>query len=177
MRFIPHARMLSDLEDKIDEGCDEGQLGTAGKRPCMAAALRINNNGFSDISGLFEAAGRVVREPAALRWLDLSFNAIAAVAPEVAQFEECSVIYMHANGIKDVRTGRQRRGEGPLTCACAAPVPARRPFSVTPAFVRAAAAALPWPLLPLCIPLTGQVPGAPRQAQEPPQTHPPRQPR
>ena len=58
---------------------EEGQT----RQVRAAAALRVSNNGIEDISTLFTSAALVVKDPLALKWLDLSFNAIKRIPEEV----------------------------------------------------------------------------------------------
>mmetsp|Transcript_12119 Transcript_12119/g.15601 ORF Transcript_12119/g.15601 Transcript_12119/m.15601 type:complete len:179 (+) Transcript_12119:77-613(+) len=65
------------------------------------SALRLSSNGMTDISQLFNESRSLVKEPAELKWLDLSCNDITQVPEEFIQFRETMVVYLHGNKITD----------------------------------------------------------------------------
>ena len=89
----------SELNEKLDENFPEGEWsqgesGPAGGRAKVsAAAVRLPGNGLANLEPLWGALGSVVKEPASLRWLDLSFNAIARVPMDFADFTELMVSF------------------------------------------------------------------------------------
>jgi hypothetical protein len=71
----------SELGEKLDDALPPPE-GREGPRRVNASALRLCNNGVSDLTGLHASAALVVKDPTSLKWLDLSFNAIESI-PQV----------------------------------------------------------------------------------------------
>eukprot|EP00118_Oscarella_pearsei_P000423 m.4920 g.4920 ORF g.4920 m.4920 type:complete len:223 (+) comp11617_c0_seq2:20-688(+) len=63
------------------------------------SALRLNNNSLTEISGFLEITSKLVCEPKALSWIDLSFNRLKTIDPILIQFSELTVLYLHGNEI------------------------------------------------------------------------------
>ena len=90
---------LSELTEKLEENFPDGEwsqsdASSSGHRAKVsAAAVRLPGNGLANLEPLWGALGSVVKEPAGLRWLDLSFNAIAGLPNDFADFTELMVSF------------------------------------------------------------------------------------
>ena len=68
--------------------------------------LFLNNNEIRSIDSLLPTLNSVMREPERLKWLDLSFNYLEHIEPEILCFPELKTLYLHGNYIfelKDVK--------------------------------------------------------------------------
>lgn len=89
------------------------QIGTAGKQgeetkkegtrkkhvKKVCRTLLLNNNEIRTISGLLPTLEVVMNMPSKLKWLDLSFNYLTKIEPDILNFPELKTLYLHGNYI------------------------------------------------------------------------------
>jgi hypothetical protein len=85
--FMPHhtSGIFSELGEKLDDmsvKMSTSVEGSDAQTRVSASALRLCNNGISELVGLFVSASSIVKDPTRLKWIDLSFNSIEII-PEV----------------------------------------------------------------------------------------------
>ena len=52
-----------------------------------AAAIKLNNNKLSTVFGMTDVLPRIILQPEALSWVDLSFNKLTCIEPVIGQHE------------------------------------------------------------------------------------------
>ncbi|KNC53570.1 leucine rich repeat containing 51 [Thecamonas trahens ATCC 50062] len=67
--------------------------------PGITTAIRLCNNYLSSLDGLEEALAEVLDEPAELKWIDLSFNALVDIDEVLTFFPHLTTLYLHGNNI------------------------------------------------------------------------------
>ncbi|KAJ9579153.1 hypothetical protein L9F63_024739 [Diploptera punctata] len=65
-------------------------------------ALRLNNNQLTSIQGIHSICYQLLEEPEKLTWLDVSFNKLTSVSPEISEFPNLKILYLHGNFLKDL---------------------------------------------------------------------------
>ncbi|XP_054289083.1 leucine-rich repeat-containing protein 51-like [Macrosteles quadrilineatus] len=94
--------------EKIDElhlqrprrGVKRYRRTSSGRYSCTS--LRLNNNQLTTIHGIHAVAYQILEQPEKLTWLDLSFNKLTSVAPEIASFPSLKILYLHGNQLSDL---------------------------------------------------------------------------
>jgi hypothetical protein len=93
-----------------------GALGATGKVPGRQAstmikrrvrkvtiAVKLNNNSIDSLTDLPQALDFVMDDPLRnLQWIDLSFNQLHAIQPELLEFKQLKALYLHGNHIKSL---------------------------------------------------------------------------
>lgn len=69
----------------------------------LTRSIWLNNNRLTNLSYLKNFVDSVLVYPAALSWLDFSFNRIQDVDDSVAEFPNLKILYFHGNDIKTLR--------------------------------------------------------------------------
>ncbi|OQV20486.1 putative Leucine-rich repeat-containing protein 51 [Hypsibius exemplaris] len=82
---------------KIDHECPIGPDG----KLYDTQALKLNNNKFLSVAGLPEILPRILVNPEAISWVDLSFNNLTHVEPVLLQLKNLQILYLHGNNIID----------------------------------------------------------------------------
>lgn len=97
------------------------QLGTAGKQgeenkkegkrkkviKKVCRTLLLNNNEIRTINSLLPTLELVMNAPSKLKWLDLSFNYLTKIEPEILNFPELKTLYLHGNYISSLEEVRK----------------------------------------------------------------------
>lgn len=84
-------------------GEDESKTAAPKRKLVSTNAVRINNNAFESLNGLYEVLGGHVKDPSGVQWIDASFNKLETIdGDEVAKFPKISRLYLHANNIKSL---------------------------------------------------------------------------
>lgn len=86
---------------KGEEGKTEGTRKKYIKKKCRT--ILLNNNEIRSIDGLLPTLSLVMREPERLIWLDLSFNYLEHIEPEILCFPELKTLYLHGNYIYEMK--------------------------------------------------------------------------
>ena len=61
--------------------------------------VRFNNNGLTSLAPLYRTVELILINPAALTWIDLSFNAVVEIGPAFKRFTNLKRLYLHSNAI------------------------------------------------------------------------------
>eukprot|EP01086_Lenisia_limosa_P011997 TRINITY_DN3909_c0_g1_i1.p1 TRINITY_DN3909_c0_g1~~TRINITY_DN3909_c0_g1_i1.p1 ORF type:complete len:205 (-),score=35.22 TRINITY_DN3909_c0_g1_i1:97-711(-) len=95
---------------KPDEPAAAQVVGTDGKvitkkvSKVQTVALKLANNQFTSLTGIYSAVEAVMNDPVEnLAWADLSFNKISSLGEEIAQFSHLTTVYLHANEISNIQ--------------------------------------------------------------------------
>lgn len=64
--------------------------------------LKFNNNHIADPKTLHEVLPKIVMEPTAITWIDLSFNEMVKIDSIFCDFPNLQILYLHGNGINDI---------------------------------------------------------------------------
>lgn len=70
----------------------------------LTRSIWLNNNKLTSLEHLKKFVENVLVYPAALSWLDFSFNRIQDVDDAVADFPNLKILYFHGNEIKSLRS-------------------------------------------------------------------------
>uniref|UniRef100_A0A1B6LT49 Leucine-rich repeat-containing protein 51 n=1 Tax=Graphocephala atropunctata TaxID=36148 RepID=A0A1B6LT49_9HEMI len=73
---------------------------TSGRYSCTS--LRLNNNHLTLVHGIHAVAYQLLEQPEHLTWLDLSFNKLTSLAPEISSFASLKILYLHGNQLSDL---------------------------------------------------------------------------
>ena len=63
----------------------------------VTTALFLQNNQFRSIEGLRTTLDDVMWHPNKLQWLDLSYNYLENIEPELLNFPQLKTLYLHGN--------------------------------------------------------------------------------
>lgn len=86
---------LSTFDDLLQEEPRSGVRSTV--------ALRVPNNQIKKLTHMKEVLEEILDKPSGLVWLDLAFNKLEEVDEVLAEYNELSVLYLHANNITKLR--------------------------------------------------------------------------
>jgi Leucine-rich repeat (LRR) protein len=65
----------------------------------LCRTLLLNNNEIRTVASLLPTLEIVMKVPSKLKWLDLSFNYLTKVEPDILDFPELKALYLHGNYI------------------------------------------------------------------------------
>jgi Leucine-rich repeat (LRR) protein len=65
-------------------------------------SIFLNNNEIRTIIGLRNVLESVMWEPFRLEWLDLSYNFLVKIEPELLEFPNLKTLYLHGNYISNL---------------------------------------------------------------------------
>ena len=65
----------------------------------ICTSIFLNNNELRTVVGLRTTLDFVMWNPANLEWLDLSYNYLEKIEPEILQFPNLKALYLHGNYI------------------------------------------------------------------------------
>lgn len=65
----------------------------------LCRTLLLNNNEIRTVASLLPTLEIVMKVPSRLKWLDLSFNYLTKVEPDILDFPELKCLYLHGNYI------------------------------------------------------------------------------
>jgi Leucine-rich repeat (LRR) protein len=68
----------------------------------VCTSVFLNNNELRTVSGLRTILDSVMWEPHRLEWLDLSYNYLERIEPELLQFPNLKTLYLHGNYISNL---------------------------------------------------------------------------
>jgi len=69
----------------------------------VTTTVKLNNNMLETLQGLSRALEFAVSNPLQnIQWLDLSWNQLTAIEPELLQFQNLKALYLHGNCIKSM---------------------------------------------------------------------------
>lgn len=68
----------------------------------MCTSIFLNNNELRSIRGLRNILDSVIWNPDRLEWLDLSYNYLEKVEPEILNFPNLKTLYLHGNYISNL---------------------------------------------------------------------------
>ncbi|BES96668.1 Leucine-rich repeat-containing protein [Nesidiocoris tenuis] len=92
---------LDSLKDeKPRKGVKSYKKSSGGRYSCTS--LRLNNNYLDNINGIHGLALKLLEFPEKLTWLDLSFNKLTSISPELASLKNLKIIYLHGNVLVDL---------------------------------------------------------------------------
>uniref|UniRef100_A0A7S2WXG2 Leucine-rich repeat-containing protein 51 n=1 Tax=Rhizochromulina marina TaxID=1034831 RepID=A0A7S2WXG2_9STRA len=110
--FLNITDAASELRLKFDIAfpLPEGKAAPAGgegaqkkERKAPGCCIRLANNAIEDLTPLYQGVSTVFIHPALIKWIDLSFNNIKLIGEALALFTELNVLYLHANGIENLK--------------------------------------------------------------------------
>ena len=97
---------LHSIEDLIGQrprrGLKRYRRTESGRYACQA--WRLNNNLMRSLDGIQTIAYELVERPEAITWLDLSFNKIDVMIPEILAFTGLKILYLHGNRLSDLKS-------------------------------------------------------------------------
>ncbi|XP_035681032.1 leucine-rich repeat-containing protein 51-like [Branchiostoma floridae] len=97
-------KMLCSMEDTAEEELRQGsrkhKYDEEGR--LNSNALRMNNNALTTLDGFEGAITRLLTNPEALAWVDLSFNDLTTVDPVLLTYPNIKVLYLHGNSIENI---------------------------------------------------------------------------
>lgn len=67
-----------------------------------STALKLSNNLFENWIGFEQFVGKILHNPSALYWLDLSFNFLYTIDREILKFSQLKILYLHGNAIHSI---------------------------------------------------------------------------
>jgi Leucine-rich repeat (LRR) protein len=70
-------------------------------------SIFLNNNEIRTISSLRSILDFVMWNPERLEWLDLSYNYLERIEPEILQFPNLKTLYLHGNYINNLEEVRK----------------------------------------------------------------------
>ena len=73
----------------------------------MCTSLFLNNNEIRTIVNLRTTLDTVMWNPYNLEWLDLSYNYLEKIEPEILQFPNLKTLYLHGNYIQNLEEVRK----------------------------------------------------------------------
>ena len=87
---------------KVDDGKEEAQRKK--KVEYIVDSLLLNNNEVREISGLYDTLTFVLphSDPSRLCWLNLSYNYLTKIEPEIEKFVNLKSLQLHGNYIADL---------------------------------------------------------------------------
>jgi len=65
-------------------------------------SIFLNNNELRTAMGLRNILDSVMWEPSKLEWLDLSYNYLQRIEPEILEFPNLKTLYLHGNYIANL---------------------------------------------------------------------------
>jgi hypothetical protein len=69
----------------------------------VTIAVKLNNNAIDSLTDLPQALDFVMDDPVRnLQWIDLSFNQLHTIQPELLEFKQMKALYLHGNHIKSL---------------------------------------------------------------------------
>lgn len=69
----------------------------------VTTSVKLNNNMLETVSGLPDVLGIAIGSPLmSIQWLDLSFNQLVTVEPELLRFLNLKALYLHGNCFKSM---------------------------------------------------------------------------
>jgi hypothetical protein len=69
----------------------------------VTIAVKLNNNSIDSLAELPQALEFVMEDPLRnLQWLDMSFNRLTSIQPELLDFKQMKALYMHGNQIQSL---------------------------------------------------------------------------
>lgn len=81
----------------------------------VTTSVKLNNNKLESIQGLPRSLESAVNDPlSSIQWLDLSFNLLLTLEPELLQFRNLKALYIHGNRIKSLPSVERLRKLGGL---------------------------------------------------------------
>ncbi|XP_039297026.1 leucine-rich repeat-containing protein 51 [Nilaparvata lugens] len=99
-------KSLSSIEElkmqRPRRGVKRYRKASTGRYNCTA--LRLNNNQLVSVHGIHAVAYQLLEHPETLTWLDLSFNRITVVPPEITSFNALKILYLHGNQLSDLNS-------------------------------------------------------------------------
>lgn len=73
------------------------------RRPTITNAIKLSYNELTDMKGLTVALEEVMEDPQNnLNMLDLSHNQLTTIEPEICNFKNLSILYLHGNQITNI---------------------------------------------------------------------------
>lgn len=68
----------------------------------ICTSIFLNNNELRTVIGLRSILDSVMWEPSRLEWLDLSYNYLQKIEPEILEFPNLKTLYLHGNYIANL---------------------------------------------------------------------------
>lgn len=68
----------------------------------ICTSIFLNNNEIRTVLGLRGILESVMWEPSRLEWLDLSYNYLEKIEPELLEFPNLKTLYLHGNYISNL---------------------------------------------------------------------------
>lgn len=65
----------------------------------ICTSIFLNNNEIRTVFGLRSILDSVMFDPSRLEWLDLSYNYLVKIEPEILDFPNLKTLYLHGNYI------------------------------------------------------------------------------
>merc|ERR1712107_346373 len=77
----------------------------------ITTSVKLNNNFLDRFVGLSDTLALAVNNPLiSLQWIDLSFNRLVTVEPELLRFVNLKALYLHGNIIKSMEAVQRLKG-------------------------------------------------------------------
>ena len=73
----------------------------------FCTSIFLNNNEIRSVFGLKSVLDSVMWEPSKLEWLDLSYNYLVKIEPEILEFPNLKTLYLHGNYISNLEEVRK----------------------------------------------------------------------
>lgn len=81
----------------------------------VSKSVNLSNNQFSKFAGFLPFLELKVAQYKNIGWIDLSFNKLTGIDPVVCELPSLSILYLHANEIKDLKQVDHLRQAAMLT--------------------------------------------------------------
>jgi len=76
----------------------------------VTTCVKLNNNMLETVNGLPQALESAMPNPLQnLQWLDISFNQLAAIEPELLRFSNLKALYLHGNCLRQLSSVERLR--------------------------------------------------------------------
>lgn len=88
----------NDLLNEVPRGLQELKEEEKYKSKC----IRLNNNHLTELIGLVDCIVKMIDQPNAISWIDLSFNELTRIDPVLCEFPGLQILYLHGNSIAEI---------------------------------------------------------------------------
>ena len=75
--IVRHCQYSVDILHEEPRGCKERNLDEKHDAKCV----KLNNNHIEDVTGLMSILEQIILQPAAITWIDMSFNKLLKIHP------------------------------------------------------------------------------------------------
>lgn len=93
---------LNQAKTNFNAGRKNEEVKTKKKIEKECKTLFLTKNKLLNIAGLYDILGVVMWNHDQLKWIDLSYNKLVKIEPEILKFKQLKTLYYHGNYIYEM---------------------------------------------------------------------------